>query len=139
MHEMPPSLYAVVVYAAWTLLLSVAIVGFRGVLMQTQRRLINSFPMDKPHPGPDIYHRLLRAQANACENLPIFASLMLAASLSGQGAVSDGYAMMIFYLRVGQTIAHLGSVNNVIIYIRFGFFFAQIALLLMIAARLLLG
>ena len=75
---MTTPLQCLVAFALWTLALVLVGVGpwrIGQVLMNKVRP--NSFPSGQPH-GPEWYQRLNRAHANAVENLPVFAALVIA-------------------------------------------------------------
>ena len=70
--------------------------------------------------------RLNRARDNCYENPPLFGALALAASLAGRTAVTDPLAMSVLYARIGQSVTHIASTSVPAVFVRFGFFLAQL-------------
>lgn len=133
---MGPTAYALVCFSGWYILLSTAMALYRGALIFSGRKQVNSFAND----GRDLEgfgQRLTRARDNCFETLPLFAALALAASLAGRLDVTDGLAMWVVYLRIGQSIAHVISTSPVAVQIRAGFFFAQMFIYIWWVLRLL--
>ncbi len=124
---MSPSALALVGYVAWTLLLAMWIIALRTVVTLKKERRANEF---KPS-GEDVSPfsgRLCRAHANCYENLPIFASLVLLALVTGNAAVTDPLARWVLSARVAQSLVHLTSTSEIAVTIRVGFFLAQLAI-----------
>jgi uncharacterized MAPEG superfamily protein len=72
--------------------------------------------------------RLFRAHANAVENLPLFASAVLAAAVMGRtSSILDVLAVVYLVARVGQSIVHVAPGAGIRFHVRFGFFVAQMA------------
>lgn len=69
-----PPLVALVLFAAWGLLLVIAIGMTRLVQVVTQGKGPGDFPAGTPHGSPG-YWRLNRAHLNVTENLPFFGAL----------------------------------------------------------------
>lgn len=121
---MTPSSLALVLYAAWTLLLLIAIAALRTSETLARRRPRNGFAVF----GEDVSafsERLCRAHANCYENLPAFATLALVAITSGRGHVTDPLALWLVSARVGQSVTHLISTRDWALNLRFVFFVAQ--------------
>ncbi|AOF80387.1 MAPEG family protein [Methyloversatilis sp. RAC08] len=133
---MSPSLLAMLLYATLTLLLLVAIAALRTTLVVTRQRAADAFTPAGDDVSP-FSGRLCRAHANCCENLPVFAALVLAAALSGHAGITDSTALWVFAARVGQTVTHLSSGRRRAIRLRFLFMLVQIALLTSWVVRLL--
>src|SRR4051812_29439413 len=72
----PLPLLSLLGFAAWTMLLVLAILSWRGLMMMTGGKKFNSFPGGVEHGSP-AYWRLNRAHANAVENLVLLAVLVL--------------------------------------------------------------
>jgi uncharacterized MAPEG superfamily protein len=86
----------------------------------------NQFPSGVPH-GSDAYWRLNRAHMNCVESLPVFASLVLVATVAGlRLPVLDTAARIVLAARVGQSLAHLSSGSNLAVNVRFAFFIVQV-------------
>jgi uncharacterized membrane protein YecN with MAPEG domain len=130
------SLWMLLGFALWTLLVLVAGIGVeRMALIFRGQAGFASFPADVPH-GRDAYRRMMRAHANCVENLPIFGALVLVANLAG--AVSplvDVLAVTVMAARVAQTGVHvLFTVRDLTVAVRFSFYLVQVAAMLWIAA-----
>lgn len=134
---MSPSLLALLLYAALTLALLIAIAVMRATLVVTRKRPADAFSPAGDDVSP-FSGRLCRAHANCCENLPVFGALVGVALLSGHAEVSDGTALWVLAARVGQTAAHLASGRRRVIHWRFRFMVIQIVLQAMWGVRLLL-
>ncbi|HYV56296.1 MAG TPA: MAPEG family protein [Candidatus Nitrosopolaris sp.] len=75
--------------------------------------------------------RLFRAHANALENLPLFAAVVLVATVAGRsGAVLDALAGIYLCARIAQSIVHVRPGAGLRFNIRFGFFVVQLACLI---------
>ena len=122
---MNPSGLALAGYATWTLLLLGLIAALRGSLTLSGEREPNSFDVDGADVSP-FSNRLCRAHANCCENLPVFASLVLLALVTGNAAITDPLALWVLIARVGQSTTHLISTANIAVLMRFGFFLVQL-------------
>ena len=68
--------------------------------------------------NPAWITRIEHAHANCLENLPLYAALVLGASLLGQLAVIDGLAWVYFGFRLGQTAVHLISTSAAFVFLR---------------------
>jgi len=79
--------------------------------------------------------RLYRAHLNALENLPLFASIVLVASVRGvTGHLLDALAVVYLLARIGQSVVHVAPGAGLRGNQRFAFFIVQIACLLGLAA-----
>lgn len=135
--EMSATSTALIGFAAWQLVLTLALAIYRTTLVQTGRKAANDFSPD----GSDVSEfgqRLTRARDNCYENLPVFAALVLGASLAGKTALLDPLAIFLLYARLGQSLTHLASISVPAIFVRFGFYLAQLGIMLW-WVRLLLG
>ena len=122
-------LWALLGFAAWTVLILLGTVGvYRWSRILTGRVPIREFRADRVE-GDDWYKRAMRAHANCVENLPIFGAIVLALRASGiQSSVADGVAIAILAARVVQSLIHVSFVQtNTAVSIRFAFFSVQIA------------
>lgn len=135
---MSTSAVALVGFAAWTLLLVLCIGLFRLGLVATGRRAPNQFD-----PGgadiSDFSRRLCRAHANCFENLPIFGALIAVALATGRQSLTDDLALIVLYLRMGQSLVHMASGGNPAVNLRFLLYLGQWGLMAVMAARLLLA
>jgi uncharacterized MAPEG superfamily protein len=126
---------ALIGFAAWFVLLSIAMALYRLTAMQAGKA-VNSFATDGSDLAP-LGHRLTRARDNCYESLPVFVAIALGASLAGRLAVTDGLAMWLLYARIGQSLVHIASTTPTAVQVRAALFFAQIAIYLYWAVRLL--
>ena len=127
---------ALVGFAGWFALLSVALGVYRLTFVLGGRKAVNAFASD----GQDLDslgHRLTRARNNCYETLPLFAAIALGASIAGRLDVTDPLAMWVLYARVGQTLTHIVSTRVAAVQVRGAFFFAQILIYIWWAIRLL--
>lgn len=124
---MNASALALLVYAAWTLLLVAGIAALRTRLVWRGLRRANSFAVSGDDVSP-FSGRLCRAHANCVENLPVFVGLLAAAQWSQQGAVTDALALPLVAARLGQSCTHLVSIRNRAVILRFAFLAIQIAI-----------
>jgi uncharacterized MAPEG superfamily protein len=126
---------ALLAFAVWTLLVLFGSVGvYRWSRILTGRARLTDFPADAPE-GADWYKRAMRAHANCVENLPVFASVVVAVVATGvRGPLLDGLALAVLGARVGQSLVHVGlEQTERVIAVRFGFFLAQALALLAMA------
>lgn len=131
-----PSLAALLVYAAWTWLLSSVIVTLRSGLVVTAGRPPSSFQPDGADTGP-FHMRLSRAHLNCVENLPVFASVVLVAVVSGHETITDGLAWVVVGARIAQSSVHLVSVRSRAVIVRATFFVVQLGILTLWIGQLL--
>jgi uncharacterized MAPEG superfamily protein len=123
-------------FAAWTLLLLAATVGVhRWSLILTRRAAIDGFPAHAPE-GPGWYQRGTRAHLNCIENLPVYAAIVLTATILGRhGPLLDSLSIAVLAARICQTSIHVcfAQTARAVSY-RFSFFTVQLlAMLWMIA------
>ncbi|MGH7820357.1 MAG: MAPEG family protein [Candidatus Binatia bacterium] len=133
---MSASAIALAGFAGWQLLLTFVLGGYRTALVNTGRKAANAFAPDGSDVG-GFGRRLTRARDNCYENLPVFAALVLAASVSGRLDVTDPLAMWVLYARIGQSATHLASTSVPAVFVRFGFYLVQIGIMAYWAIRLL--
>jgi uncharacterized MAPEG superfamily protein len=117
-------------FVTWTLVLLLG-VGFTrvGAVLRGQKRA-NEFPSGVPH-GGDAYWRLNRAHMNCVENLPLFASVVLVATVAGvKVALLDTLARVYLAARIGQSVAHVSSGSAMAVNVRFTFFLVQVGCLI---------
>lgn len=94
-------------FVAWSVLLTFVLLFVRFRAM-AQGHPVNTFAPEGTDVG-DFGRRVTRAHANSLENLAIVASLLLYALATGQTAVTDGLAALVFGARVVQSLAHIAS------------------------------
>jgi len=100
-------------FAVWTLLVLAATVGVhRWRLILTKRARINAFPADAKN-GPDWYQRATRAHLNCVENLPVYAVIVIVATLAGRhGWLLDALSVAVLCARICQTSVHVAFVQT---------------------------
>jgi uncharacterized MAPEG superfamily protein len=132
------SQWALLGFAAWTLLLVVVTIGAPRLLAIARKQAKpSSFNPAVPH-GSERYQRCMRAHANCVENLPTFAALVL---LGGSlGVTGSGFQLAAFCVlpaRILQSVSHISSGRNRAILARFGFFCVQLACFAIMVVSLL--
>jgi uncharacterized MAPEG superfamily protein len=133
---MSTSLLSLLGFAAWTLLLVLGVVTYRSVQVLAGRRRANAWVRGKAAEDPELLQRLSHAHANCLENLPLFASVILVAGLTGKLSLTDPLAGWYLALRIGQSVVHLTGTSHWQVLIRFSFFVPQLLILAWMMARL---
>lgn len=124
-------------FAAWTLLLVLAVFLYRG-LRFLGGTPINHWPRgNKPADDAPLVKRLEDAHANCLENLPIFAVIVLAGAAMGRLDDLQALAPWVLMARIGQSLAHLSGTGPAQVFVRATFWAAQLALFVWMFARLL--
>ncbi len=72
--------------------------------------------------------RLCRAHANCYENLPVFAAVILVATVTGNAAITDPLARWVLVARVAQSTVHLLSTSELAVMTRATFFAVQLSI-----------
>jgi uncharacterized MAPEG superfamily protein len=121
---------ALLLFAAWTLILMFIYVNYRVLLTLTGKKPANSWPRGQPTDDPPFVVRAHHAHLNCVENLPVFAAVVLAAYALGKNAVADSVGAYVLYLRLAQSITHLISISATAVFIRAVFFTLQALLCL---------
>jgi hypothetical protein len=120
------ALVALTFYAIWAMVLVLSVGAVRVHQVLTGRAEIGSFTAGVPH-GPEHYWRLNRAHMNTVENLPIFATVVLAGWAAG---VTDSLfgvlAWVVLSARAVQSLIHISSGSKQAIRMRFTAFSVQI-------------
>jgi len=122
------SLWMLLGFAGWTLLIMVVGIGtHRWLLIFKGEAALTSFPGDVVHGSP-AYRRITRAHANCIENLPVFAIIVLVASVAQINPPSMGsLAAATLAVRIAQSSVHMFlPESNVIIGVRFTCFLIQV-------------
>jgi uncharacterized MAPEG superfamily protein len=125
---MSPSALALTGYAAWTLAFAIAVISYRTGLVLMKKHSANGFDPDGNDVSP-FSGRLCRAYANCCENLPVFAALILLALGTGNAAITDPLARWVLVARVAQSLTHLVSVSETAVTIRAGLYSVQLGIM----------
>lgn len=126
-------------FAAWTVLLLLATVGvYRWSRILTGRVAIREFRADQIE-GADWYKRAMRAHANCVENLPVFGAIVLGLHVGNVGsALVNALAVAVLVGRIMQSLVHVCFVQtDIVISVRFGFFFVQVVSFLWLTVILL--
>lgn len=114
--------------AAWSVFLTVLLVGLRTGLVLAGKKAANAFsPSGEDLEG--LARRLTRAHANCYENLPAAGAVLLYAIATEQTALTDPLAYAFLGARVAQSAAHLASTSRPFVLVRFTFFLVQIVIL----------
>jgi uncharacterized MAPEG superfamily protein len=121
------SAQALLGYVLWTLLLLGLIALQRAWLVVVCARPVNQFSPDGKDISP-LAHRLCRAHANCCENLPLFASIVLLALAIDRPEATDPLAPWCLAARVAQSTMHILSRHPYVVSLRFVFFVIQIVI-----------
>ena len=127
---------ALVGFAGWFALLSIALGLYRVGLVLSGQKAANAFATDGSDLEP-IGRRLTRARDNCYETLPLFAALAVGASIAGRLDVTDPLAMWVLYARLSQSATHIASTSVPAVQIRAGLFFVQVLIYAWWAIRLL--
>lgn len=112
---------------AWTIFLAIGLISARLPSIMGGTFLFTQDGTDLAGFG----QRITRAQGNSLEWLVIPAALILYGIATGQGAVTDGLAMIVLYARLGQSIVHIASVSFPAVLVRATLFTAQIVIWVM--------
>jgi uncharacterized MAPEG superfamily protein len=121
---------ALLLFAAWTLVLMFTYVGYRVALVLAMKKPANSWGRDDRVDDPGFIVRAKHAHLNALENLPVFAAIVLAAVALNKTPVVDQVAAWVLYARLAQSLVHLAGVNHWLVFIRANFLVVQAALFL---------
>lgn len=124
---MTNSLFALLGFAVWTLLLLLGIAALRSYYTLIGARRANGFAVSGEDVSP-FSGRLCRAHANCYENLPAFAAIIIIAALSGNAAITDPLALGALAARVAQSCVHLISTRNRAVILRFSFLLVQVVI-----------
>ena len=125
-HGLTVPLLCLLASVAWTIGLVVALTGARlGHLRRGGNVRDFGVPDDR-----QLIWRLFRAHANAVENLPLFATVVLVAAVAGrEGPASNVLAATYLSARVAQSVFHIAPGAGRRFNIRFGLFALQLACL----------
>ena len=116
-------------FAAWTVLLLLAIVGvYRWSRILTGRVPMRNFRADQIE-GADWYKRAMRAHANCVENLPVFGAIVFGLHVGNvSGVLVNTLSVAVLVARILQSLVHVCfDQTNAVSSVRFGFFAVQIA------------
>lgn len=126
MPNVPTAIIALTLYALWAMFLVLSIGAVRVHQVIWGQTHPASFTAGVPH-GPEPYWRLNRAHMNTTENLPIFATVVLAGwAASAIDPVFNALAMTVVSARAVQSLIHISSGSVQAINMRFTAFAVQI-------------
>ncbi len=129
---------AVLLYAAWTLLLPIIYAGtIRVPAIAAGRKRADHWERGKPNDDPPALARAKNAHLNCTENFAVFAAVVIVASLLGRIAVADAVAGYVVYARIAQSIVHIIGTSMPLIALRGTFYFIQVVLIFYMIGRLL--
>ena len=121
---MNETILALAGYIAWTMILLLALAGYRTVFSKTSKRGSLKFDANGADVG-DFGQRLTRAQANCYESFSFIGGTMLLALVTDSTAITNGLAFVLLLARIAQSSVHMVSVSNNAISIRFVLFLIQ--------------
>jgi uncharacterized MAPEG superfamily protein len=131
---------AVLIYAAWTLLLPIVYAGtIRVPSIASGRTRADHWERGKPNDDPAVLARMKNAHLNCTENFAVFAAIVVVAALLGKVAVVDAAAAYVLYARVAQSVVHIIGTSLPLIALRGLFYTVQVVLMLWMIVRLLSG
>ncbi len=122
----------------WTLVLLLMLGAYRINLTLSGKSEPHGFKPSNEF-GPTYAHRVGRAHANCCENLPLVIGVILFAYMTGHIAITNSLALIFLGLRIAQSITHIISIRARAILIRFAFYVGQCAILIYWLVRLWLA
>jgi uncharacterized MAPEG superfamily protein len=126
MSQSPSALVALTFYAIWAMVLVLSVAAVRVHQVVRGGAKPNGFPAGVPH-GPEPYWRLNRAHMNTIENLPIFATVVLAGYAAGAvNPVFSVLAWVVLGARAVQSMIHISSGSVHAINMRFTAFGVQL-------------
>ena len=134
-------LMALLGFAIWTLLILLVAIGpYRWIRILTGRTRASHWTAD-PNAGSGYYPRAMRAHMNCIENLPVFVTIVYVIDRVGlQSSLLDALALTVLGARIVQSSVHIAleQTDNVI-FVRFGFYFAQIVAMIAMVATLFIS
>src|SRR5260221_2472664 len=120
-------LWVMLAFAAWTLALLTASIGFyRWSRILTGRANVSGWLPDGTD-GSGWYQRATRAHLNCIENLPIYGAVAVTAALTGVGGRDfDALALVFIVARIGQSLVHVTRPQTEpVASLRFGLYLVQ--------------
>jgi|SRR6478752_3744333 len=131
---------AVLLYAAWTLLLPIIYAGtIRVPSIASGRKRADHWERGKPNDDPALLARMKNAHLNCTENFAAFAAIVVVAALLGKIAVVDALAGYVLFARVAQSVVHMIGTSLPLIALRGLFYFVQVVLMFWMIWKLLYG
>jgi uncharacterized MAPEG superfamily protein len=126
---------ALMLFAAWTLLLMMGYVTYR-TMMVLRGSSAASWTRGSGYDVPAFVKRVENAHANCVENLPVYGAIVLGAYVLGRPGVVDATALWFLAARLGQSIVHIAGVNHVLVLIRATFYTIQVLIMFWAIAQL---
>ena len=133
--------WVLLVFSGWTLVVLFGTVGvYRWSRIFTGRAGVSEWHADEIQ-GSEWYRRAMRAHLNCVENLPVYAAIVLCATAAETtGPVLDALAVTLLAARIFQTTTHIVfEQTDRVASVRFGFFFAQVLCMFIMAASVALS
>jgi len=128
--------HALLGFTGWTMLLVLVVFAYRGVRLLTGTP-INSWGRGaKTTEDPVFMKRVEDAHANALENLPLFAVIVLVAGAMNKLEAINLLAPFVLYARIGQSLVHLSGTNQLQVLVRATFWGAQLILFFLMLGKL---
>lgn len=116
---MSASIAVLLAFAALTFVLVAVYVSYRVTLVLSMKTPANSWTRNAASwQNPAWATRVEHAHLNCLENLPLYAAVVLAASLLNQLAVVDGLAWVYFGFRLAQSLIHIISTSALFVFLR---------------------
>jgi uncharacterized MAPEG superfamily protein len=126
MDSVPDCIIALIFYALWAMFLVLSVGAARVHQVVTGKTEVTGFTAGVPH-GTDTYWRLNRAHMNTIENLPIFATVVLAGvAADAADSTFNMLAIVVVSARAVQSMIHIASGAAGAINLRFTAFAVQI-------------
>jgi uncharacterized MAPEG superfamily protein len=130
-----PTAVAILGFAAWTILLVVTLGLFRTGLVFAGKKKANEFKASGDDLG-GFGQRATRAHANCYENFPVAGAVLLYAIATNQTAITDPLALAFVGARIAQSLVHLASTSRPAVLLRFAFYIAQNAIVVIWIVKL---
>jgi uncharacterized MAPEG superfamily protein len=119
---------ALLLFAAWTLLLMMGYVTYR-TMMVMRGSSAASWTRGSGYEVPGFVKRVENAHANCVENLPVYGAIVLAAYVLGKPGVVDATAVYFLLARLGQSVTHIAGVSHVLVLVRAAFYTIQVLIM----------
>lgn len=120
---------AVLLYAAWTLLLPIIYASIRVPLIASGKKRADAWERGKPIDDPPLLIRVRNAHNNCVENFAVFAAVVFVAALLGKIAVADSLAAYVLYARLAQSLVHISGTSMAQVALRGLFYGIQVVLI----------
>jgi uncharacterized MAPEG superfamily protein len=128
---------AVLLYAAWTLLLPVIYASIRIPLIASGTKRADAWERGKPIDDPPLLMRVRNAHHNCVDNFAVFAAVVFVAALLGKIAVVDSLAAYVLYARFAQSLVHISGTSMAQVALRGLFYGIQVVLIVSMVFSLL--